>query len=143
MISLLVFRLIPVLCYISLNFAAAIPEDIDTKNLPFLDDNVINTNDEFLIQKIDNGTSYLIIPNKNYIPTTKKPPKTEAPKQGQERQSCPVEFDGVPICKGLAGELTQLRNTSCWYTKPFTLDSEMVIVKLVLYSVLVVISYLG
>ena len=126
-----------VLCYISLNFAPAIPEDIDTKNLPLLDYNVINTKDEVLFKK--NGTMYFVFLNKNYIRPTEKPPK----KQGQEPQSCPVEFYGVPICEGLAGELTQLRNTSCWYTKPFTLDFEMLIVKLVLYSVLVVISYLG
>ena len=70
MISLLVFRLIPVLCYISFNFPAAIPEIIE-KNLPFLDENVINTKDEFLFQKIDNGTLYyLVFLNVNYIPPT-------------------------------------------------------------------------
>ena len=56
-----------VLCYISLNFAPAIPEDIDTKNLPLLDYNVINTKDEVLLKK--NGTMYFVFLNKNYIRT--------------------------------------------------------------------------
>ena len=100
-----------------------------------------NSNQRYILEQKLND-SFVFRLNPNYKEQVTDRPTTTL-KPHEDIKGCPKEFEGIPVCQGLHGELTQLRNTSCWFSKPRGLTPDMVVVKLVLYSVLVVVSILG